>query len=188
MSRLIYSATASLDGFINDEHGNYDWAVPGEDLVKHFNDEAAAISTYLYGRKMYEEMKGWETDPSAAAQSPESARFAQIWQDAQKVVFSSTLNTVETRNTRLERRLDANLVDDIKRGAAGDLTVDGPTLAAAALHAGVVDEIHRFVMPIIVGGGTPIFPPRLRLRLEPIEERPFERGIRLLRYKVLNAT
>lgn len=184
MGRLTYTVIASLDGYINDRDGNYDWAVPGEDLIKFFNDQSLNVSTYLYGRRMYEEMKGWETDPAAAAQSPESSRFAAIWQAADKVVFSSTLESVATSRTRIERRFETALVRQLKQDAVGDLTVDGPTLASHALKLGVVDEIHRFVVPVAVGGGTAGLPEGLHLDLELVEQQRFDKDIAFLRYKV----
>ena len=182
MGKLIYSVAGSLDGFINDAQGNYDWAVPGEDLVAFFNRTMTEVSTYLYGRRMYEEMQGWETDPSAAAQSSESAAFAAVWTAADKIVFSRTLTSVATARTRLERDFDPGLVRKIKAEATGNVTVEGPGLAAHALRAGLVDEVHRVLAPVIVGGGTPIYPSDVQLDLELVDERRFDRGMVHLRY------
>lgn len=184
MGKLIYSVIGSLDGYLNDEHGRYAWAVPGEDLVWFLDEVLAGVGTHLYGRRMYQEMAVWETDPQAAEQSPASARFAEVWRAADKVVFSTTLPTVTTRRTRLERSFDAGLVRRLKAEASGDLTVDGPTLAASALREHLVDEVQRVVVPVVVGGGTPIFPPGVRLDLELTEERRFDRGLVFLRYAV----
>lgn len=182
--KLIYSVIGSLDGFINDAEGNYDWAFPGDDLVAFLNDQMANVSTYLYGRRMYEEMQVWETDPDLAAGDPESAQFASIWRAADKIVYSKTLTAVSTERTRVEREFDPDQVRKIKHAASGDLTVEGPTLAAHALRAGLVDEIHRFVAPAVVGGGTPLYPEGLRLGLELLDERRFDKGIAYLRYRI----
>lgn len=182
--RLIYSTIASLDGFINDADGGYQWAAPGDDLVGYLNEDLADVSTYLYGRRMYEEMTVWETDAELAASSPESTAFAQAWQAADKVVFSRTLTEASTSRTRIESTFDADAVRKIKVHAAGDLTIDGPTIAERALRAGLVEEIQRYVVPAVVGGGTPLFPSDLRLDLDLVEQRPFDRGIVLLRYAV----
>lgn len=184
MGKLIYAVTGSIDGFINDQQGNYDWAVPGEDLIGFINDQMARTTTYLYGRRMYEEMQGWETDPQVAAQSTESARFAQVWQAADKVVFSTTLQTVPTRRTRLLHEFDPDTVRRIKEASAGDVTVEGPTLAAHALRAGLVDEVHRYIAPAIVGGGVALYPPDLRLDCELLDQQRFDRGMTYLRYAV----
>ena len=184
MGKLIYSVIGSLDGFINDADGKYDWAFPGDDLIAFLNDQMAGISTYLYGRRMYEEMRVWETDPELANGDSESARFAELWKSADKVVFSTTLPAVTTERTRLVRKFNAEDVRQLKNTASGDLTVEGPTLAAHALRAGLIDEIHRFVAPAIVGGGTPVYPADLRLDLELLDERRFDKGIANLRYRV----
>lgn len=184
MGRLIYSVMGSLDGFINDATGSYDWAFPGQDVAVFIEDQMSTVSTYLYGRRMYQEMQVWETDPAVAADSPVSARFAQLWQSADKVVFSSTLTSVPTRRTRLESSFDAEAVRTLVQRAAGDVTIEGPVLAAHALRAGLVDEIHRFVAPVIVGGGTPLYPPGLRLDLELVDQRRFDQGFSWLQYAV----
>lgn len=184
MGRLIYSVMGSLDGVINDAAGSYDWAYPGEDVAAFIEEQISTVSTYLYGRRMYEEMQVWETDPEVAADSPVSARFAQLWQSADKVVFSSTLRSVPTRRTRLERSFEAATVRALVQEAAGEVTIEGPTLAAHALRAGLVDEIHRFIAPVIVGGGTPLYPPDLRRDLELIDQRRLAGGFGWLRYRV----
>lgn len=184
MGKLIYSVIGSLDGFINDADGKYDWAFPGDDLIAFLNDQMAGISTYLYGRRMYEEMRVWETDPELANGDSESARFAEVWKSADKVVFSTTLPAVTTERTRLVRKFNAEDVRQLKNTASGDLTVEGPTLAAHALRAGLIDEIHRFVAPAMVGGGTPLYPAGLRLDLDLVDDRRFDTGIAYLRYRV----
>lgn len=184
MGKIVYSVIGSLDGFIDDAEGRYDWATPGEDLVAAINDELAGVGTYVYGRRMYEQMHVWETDPEAPTWSPQSARFAEIWQRAEKVVFSRTLPAVQTTRTRLEREFTPEALRAITAAATGDVTVEGPTLAAHALRAGLVDEIHRYVVPVIVGGGTALYPAGLRLDLELTGERRFDGGIIALRYRV----
>lgn len=184
MGRLIYSVMGSLDGFINDATGSYDWAYPGEDVATFIEEQISTVSTYIYGRRMYEEMQVWETDPEVAADSAVAARFAALWQGADKVVFSSTLRSVPTRRTRLESAFDAEAVRRLVEDADGDATIEGPTLAAHALRAGVVDEIHRFIAPVVVGGGTSLYPPHLRLDLELVDQRRLTGGFGWLRYRV----
>jgi dihydrofolate reductase len=185
MGRLIYSAIGSLDGYLADAAGRYDWAEPGEDLIDHLNQQLESISTYLYGRRMYQEMTVWETDPGPLAEgSPATARFAELWQRAAKVVFSTTLTSVSTARTRLVRSFDANVVRALKQSTRADLSIDGATIAAPALRAGLVDEIHRYVVPVMVGGGTPLYPPDARADLDLLEQRGFDRGITLLRYRL----
>lgn len=185
MGRLIYSAIGSLDGYLADDAGDFGWAVPDEEVLADVNAEARAVGTYLYGRRMYEMMTGWETDPSVAAQSPESAEFAEIWQAADKVVYSTTLESVTTRRTRLERSFDAAQVEKVKDDSAGDLYVDGPTLAAHALRLGVVDRLHLIVCPVVIGGGLAILPDGVRLGLRLDGERRYGNGMVGLRYEVV---
>lgn len=185
MGALIYSAIASLDGYINDAEGSYGWAEPGEDLVDFLNEQLAGVGTYLYGRRMYEEMAIWETNPEAATWSPASGRFAEMWAQADKVVFSRTLDAPVTQRTRIVKEFDPALVERLKADAAGELTIDGATIAAPALLAGLVDEVHRFVVPRAVGAGTPMFPPAWNARLRLAERRSFDKGIEMLRYEVL---
>lgn len=184
MGRLIFSAISSLDGYIADPAGTFDWAVPDEEVLAEVNAETRAIGTYLYGRRMYEMMTGWETDPSVAAQSPESAEFAAIWHAADKIVYSTTLADVTTRRTRLERRFDPGEVERIKRNSDTDLYVDGPTLAAHAMRLGVVDRLHLILCPIVVGGGLAALPADVRLNLRLDTERRYRNGMVSLRYDV----
>ncbi len=187
MSQLIYSVIASLDGYIADEDGSFDWAVPGEEVLDHITGQLRAVSTYLYGRRMYELMTVWETDPAAAAQSPGSADFARVWQRARKVVFSTTLAAASTSNTTLERAFDPERVARIKTESEGDLTIDGPTIAAHAFRAGLVDVVDVVVVPVMIGGGTSIWPDGVRLELRLLEERRFSGGKVALRYAVIAA-
>jgi dihydrofolate reductase len=158
MAKLIYSTITSLDGYVADEDGNFDWAVPDEEVHPFVNDLERPVGTYLYGRRMYEVMVGWETDPTLADQSPFMRDFAQIWQAADKIVYSKTLETVATARTRIERDFDPEAVRQLKVAAGHDLSVGGPDLAAQAFKAGLVDECHLFVAPIVVGGGKRSLP------------------------------
>ena len=181
MASLIYSAIASLDGYIADENGNFDWAAPDEEVHAFVNDLERPVGTYLYGRRMYETMAVWET-MALDDEPPVMRDFAGIWRAADKVVYSTTLADVSTRRTRLEREFDADAVREMKAGAARDIGVGGAGLAAAALRAGVVDELHLLITPVIVGGGTRSLPEDLHLELDLREERRFGNGTVYLRY------
>jgi dihydrofolate reductase len=183
MAKLIYSAITSLDGYIADEDGNFDWAAPDEEVHRFVNDLERPVGTYLYGRRMYEVMAGWETDPTLAEQSPLMRDFAEIWRSADKLVYSRTLATVATARTRIERDFDPTAVRQLKAGAGADLTVAGPGLAAQAFRAGLVDECHLFLVPVVVGGGKPSLPHGVRLKLELLDERRFGNGMVYLRYR-----
>jgi dihydrofolate reductase len=183
MARLIYSAITSLDGYIADEDGNFDWAEPDEEVHAFLNDLERPVGTYLYGRRMYEVMAGWETVDIGADQSPFTRDFAAIWQAAEKIVYSTTLATVSSARTRIEREFDPEAVRQLKARADRDLTIGGPALAAQALRAGLVDECQLFLTPIVVGGGTPSLPDHLRLPLELLDERRFGNGVVYLRYR-----
>jgi dihydrofolate reductase len=185
MAKLIYSAIASLDGYVADEQGNFDWAEPDEQVHAFANDLERSVGTYLYGRRMYETMAVWETDATLAAQSTILRDFADTWQATDKVVYSKTLETPSTRRTRIERDFDPEAVRQMKTAAGTDLAVGGPNLAAHALKAGLVDECHLFVTPVIVGGGKPSLPDGLRLELELLGERRFDGGMVYLHYKTL---
>jgi len=183
MAKLLYVMNASLDGYIADEDGNLDWGAPGEEYYSFLNDLVRPVGTYLYGRRLYELMAVWETDPAAAAQSPGTREFAAIWQAADKVVYSRTLQAAATTRTRIERAFDPEAVRRLKASAERDLTVGGPHLAAEAFKAGLVDEVHLFLVPIIVGGGNKALPDHVRLPLELLEERRFGGGTVFLRYR-----
>lgn len=183
MGKLIYSAITSLDGYVADEDGNFDWAVPDEEVHTFINDLVRPVGTYLYGRQLYETMVGWETDPTLADQSPAMRDFAEIWQAAHKIVYSRTLEVVSTARTRIERDFDPEAVRQVKASAGHDLTVGGPDLAAQAIKAGLVDEWHLFVAPIVVGGGNQFFPDNVRVELELMDERRFGNGMVHLRYR-----
>jgi dihydrofolate reductase len=183
MAKLIYSAITSLDGYNADEDGNFDWAAPDQEVHTFVNDLERPVGSYLYGRRMYEVMAPWETDPTLATQSPVMRDFAELWQAADKVVYSRTLETASTARTRIERDFDPEAVRQLKATAGRDLTVGGPDLAAQAIKAGLVDEFQLFLVPIIVGGGRPSLPSDLRLELELLDERRFGNGMVHLRYR-----
>jgi dihydrofolate reductase len=159
MAKLLYVMNASLDGYIADEDGKFDWGAPDEEFFSVINDLERPVGTYLYGRRLYELMAVWETDPAVAAQSPGAREFAQIWQAADKVVYSRTLQAAATTRTRIERDFDPEAVRQLKAAAERDLTVGGPALAAQAITSGLVDEVHLLVWPVVVGGGAHVRAP-----------------------------
>ena len=185
MAKLIYSAIASLDGYVADRDGNFDWAAPDAEVHAFVNDLERPIGTYLYGRRMYETMAVWETMDDPA---PEMRDFARLWRAADKVVYSRTLDAVSTPRTRLERELMPAAVRALVAGAARDVTIGGPTLAGAALAAGLVDEIQLFLNPIAVGGGTPALPHDVRVDLKLLDQRRFGNGVVYLSYRVGRAS
>jgi dihydrofolate reductase len=182
MAKLISSAITSLDGYIADEDGNFDWAAPDEEVHSFVNDLERPVGTYLYGRRMYEVMVGWETAHTFADQRPVMQDFAQLWQAADKIVYSKTLETVSSARTRIEPDFDPEAVRQMKTQAERDITVGGPELAAQAIKAGLVDEFHLFFVPIVVGGGNQALPDHVRLELELLDERRFGNGVVHLRY------
>ena len=183
--RLVYVVNGSLDGYYEDADGRFDWSEPDEELHQFFNDLLRPIGTLLYGRRLYETMAVWETDPSLAEESPILADFAAVWQQADKVVWSTTLEAPVTARTRIERSFDPEAVRAIKEAATTDVAIGGGDLAAQAFRAGLVDEVHVVVVPVAVGGGKPILPTGLRIDLEPIEVRHFTgAGAVSLRYRV----
>jgi dihydrofolate reductase len=182
MAKLIYSAITSLDGYVADEDGNFDWAEPDEEVHSFVNDLERPVGTYLYGRRMYEVMVYWETAHTLPDQSAFVRDFAQIWQAADKIVYSKTLETVSSARTRIERDFDPDAVRRLKESTERDLTVGGPELAAQAIKAGLVDELQLFVTPIVVGGGNQSLPENVRLELELLDERRFRNGVVYLRY------
>jgi dihydrofolate reductase len=183
MAKLIYSAITSLDGYVADEDGNFDWAAPDEEVHRFVNDLERSVGTYLYGRRMYETMVYWETAHTVADQTPFVKDFTAIWQAADKIVYSKTLEQASSTRTRIERDFDPEAVRQMKAAADRDITVGGPGLAAQALKAGLVDECHLFVGPIVVGGGNQSLPDDLRLELELLDERRFGNGVVYLRYR-----
>jgi dihydrofolate reductase len=183
VAKLIYSAITSLDGYVADEDGNFDWATPDEEVHSFVNDLERPVGTYLYGRRMYETMVYWETAHTLADQPPFIRDFAEIWQTADKIVYSKTLETASSARTRIERDFDPGAVRQMKVGAARDITVGGHELAAQAIKAGLVDEYHLFVAPVVVGGGKQSLPDRVRLNLELLDERRFGNGMVHLHYR-----
>ncbi|TML69710.1 MAG: deaminase [Actinobacteria bacterium] len=184
MAKLIYSAITSLDGYVADEDGRFDWAAPDEEVHRFVNDLERPIGAYLYGRRMYEVMVFWETAHTLADQTPYVQDFAEIWRAADKIVYSKTLETVSSARTRIEPVFDPGAVRQLKATAARDITVGGPTLAARALEAGLVDELHLFLSPVVVGGGKRSLPDNVHLKLELLDERRFGNGAVHLRYRV----
>jgi dihydrofolate reductase len=184
MANLIYSAIASLDGYTADANGKFDWAAPDEEVHAFVNDKERPVGTYLYGRRMYETMVYWETASTGNDQPAATRDYARIWQAADKVVYSSTLDAVASARTRLEREFDPDAVRRLKEAAERDVTVGGPGLAAQAFAAGLVDECHLFLNPVAVGGGTSALPVGLRLELELLDEHRFGNGVVYLRYRV----
>jgi dihydrofolate reductase len=183
MAKLIYSAITSLDGYVADEDGNFDWAAPDEEVHTFVNDLERPVGTYLYGRRMYEVMVYWERAHTLADQPLFMQEFAQIWQAANKIVYSKTLNTVFSARTRIVRDFDPEAVRQMKASAGRDISVGGPDLAAQAIKAGLVDECHLFLAPIVVGGGKQSLPNNVRLKLELLDERRFEGGVVHLHYR-----
>ena len=183
MAKLIYSALSSLDGYVADRDGNFDWGEPDEEVHSFINDLQRPIGTYLYGRRLYEVMLAWEGPEMVTDQPPYIRDFAQIWQAADKIVYSTTLETVSSPKTRIERNFDPALIRDMKTAATNDITIGGPELAAHAFRAGLVDECHVFLAPIAVGGGKRSLPDDVRLELELVDERRFGSGIVYLRYR-----
>jgi dihydrofolate reductase len=180
-AKLTYSAIASLDGYIADQDGGFDWAAPDEEVHAFVNDLTRPAGTHLLGRRMYEVLQPWDAVPTD--EGPQVMRdFAELWQGTDKIVYSTTLQTVSGPRTRLERRFDPDMVRALKRSAVRDLTVGGPGLAAAALAAGLVDELQLFLHPVIVGGGTAALPDGVHLDLELLDERRFASGVVFLGY------
>ncbi len=183
MAKLVYVANVSLDGYIEDAHGRFEWTEPSGDGFAFITDLMRSVGTHLYGRRLYETMAVWETQPALAAQSEPMADFASVWQAADKIVYSTTLGAASTANTRLERRFDPEAVRDMKTSSTKALFIGGSTLAAHAFDAELVDECHLFVCPVLVGGGKPAFPSEARVRLDLLEERRFDSGVVYLRYR-----
>jgi dihydrofolate reductase len=182
MAKLIYMAIQSLDGYVADENGNFDWAVPDEEVHAFVNDLERPIGTYLYGRRLYEVMAGWE-QLADGEQPPVTVDFARIWQAADKIVYSGTLDSVPTAKTRIERNFDPEAIRQLKASSPRDMSVGGPELAGQAISAGLVDEYHFLVDPIIVGGGKPSLPDGVRVPLELLDECRFGNGVAHLHYR-----
>jgi dihydrofolate reductase len=187
MARLIYSAITSLDGYVADAAGKFDWSAPDEDVHRFVNDQERPVGTYLYGRRMYDVMRYWQTAPTEGDIPEVALDYARIWQAAEKVVYSATLSEVSTPQTRLERTFEPAAIRALKERAERDISIGGPGLAGAALAAGLVDELHLFLNPVLVGGGTQALPDGVRIRLELLDEHRFANGVIHLHHAVREA-
>jgi dihydrofolate reductase len=181
MASLIYSAIGSLDGYVEDEHGKFDWAAPDEEVHAFVNDLERPVGTHLYGRRMYETMVYWETDDDQAAVTRD---FAESWRAADKVVYSRTLRTVSSQRTRIEREFDAAAIRRLKENSRSDITIGGAELAGQAIAEGLVDECHLFLAPVLVGGGKRALPAGVHAKLELLDERRFRSGVVYLHYRL----
>jgi dihydrofolate reductase len=187
MAKLIYTAIASLDGYVADADGKYDWAAPDPEVHSFVNALERPIGTYLYGRRLYEVMASWET-LELAGQPAALREYAEIWRAAEKIVYSRTLQQVTTARTRLERDLDPDELGELKGAAERDISVGGPNLAAQAIKSGLVDECHLFLVPVVVGAGNKALPEGVHLKLELMSERRFGSGVVHLHYSVQNSS
>jgi len=184
MGRLIYTAIASLDGYVADADGNFDWCAPDEEVHAFVNELQRTVGTELLGRRMYDVLAVWDSIDTGPDQAPVIRDFAELWRASDKVVYSRTLDAVSTARTRLERDFDADAVRALKEDADRDLSIGGPELAGEALRAGLIDEVHLLLSPVLVGGGTPALPDGLRLDLSLVDERRFGNGVVHLGYRV----
>ena len=187
MAKLIFSMITSLDGYIEDEDGKFDWGRPDEEVFSFVNDLERPVGTYLYGRRMYETMVYWETVQALADEPPCIRDFTELWKAADKVVYSASLDTVSSAKTRIERKFDPTVIQKMKSSKERDITVSGPNLAAQAFKAGLVDECQFFLTPIVLGGGKPSLPNNVRLGLELLSERRFPSGVVFLHYRTSKA-
>jgi dihydrofolate reductase len=179
MASLTYLAIASIDGYVEDEQGIFDWAAPDEEVHAFINDLARPWGTHLYGRRMYETMVWWETGDHAAVYRD----YAEIWRAAEKVVFSRTLHTVSSERTRIEREFDAATVRRLKESSRSDISIGGAELAGQAVAEGLVDECHLLLGPVLVGGGKRALPAGVHAELELLDERRFRSGVVYLHYR-----
>lgn len=182
MAKLIYTGITSLDGYIADREGNFDWSAPDDEVHTFINENESLVGTFLLGRRMYEVMVWWETLP-LDDEPPAIREYARIWKEADKVVYSTTLDTVSSTRTRIERGFDPGAVRQLKETADRDIAIAGPDLASHAIKAGLVDEYRVYVTPMIVGGGKQFLPDDVRLGVELLEERRFASGVVYLRYR-----
>jgi dihydrofolate reductase len=183
MAKLIYSAICSLDGYVADEDGDFSWARPDDDLHSFVNDLERPIGTYLYGRRMYETMVFWETAEVPPDQCDPVSDYADIWRATEKIVFSRTLDQVSSAKTRIEREFDPEEIRRLVADADTDLSIGGSELAGEAITAGLVDEYHLFINPIVVGGGTAALPSGARVELELADQRRFASGVIHVHYR-----
>jgi dihydrofolate reductase len=184
MAKLIYASIASLDGYVEDEEGRFDWAAPDDEVHAFVNDLERPIGTYLYGRRMYETMVFWETVNPEADEPAAFRDYAGIWRAAEKIVYSRTLATVSSARTRIESEFEPDAVRRLKQSTTADIAVGGAELAGQAIGAGLVDECHLFLCPMVVGGGKRALPDNVRVQLELLDERRFRNGVVHVRYRV----
>jgi dihydrofolate reductase len=188
VAKLIYSAIASLDGYVEDEQGGFEWAAPDDEVHAFVNDLERPIGVYLYGRRMYETMLFWETVDTGSEQPAVARDFAEIWRAAEKIVYSRTLQTVSSARTRIERDLNTDAIRRLKEASGSDITIGGAELAGQAIAAGLVDELHLFLVPMLVGGGKRALPGSVRAHLELMDERRFRSGVVHLPYRIGGTT
>ena len=186
MGKLIYAANTSLDGYVEDENGSFDWAVPDDAVHAFWNEHERRIGTSLYGRRMYETMRVWEADDWLADEPAVVRRYADIWRDTDKIVYSTTLDDVSTARTTIERSFDPEAVRQLKETSGSDLSIGGAGIAAEAFRHGLVDECVLLLCPVIVGGGKPALPRGVRLNLELLDQRRFANGVIYVRHAVRN--
>jgi dihydrofolate reductase len=184
MAKLIYSAISSLDGYVADAEGNFDWSRPDEEVHEFVNGLERPIGTYLYGRRMYEVMRFWETAPTDNGELSAEQDYAGIWKEADKIVYSKSLQQASSARTKIEREFEPTAIQQLKSAADRDISIGGPTLAGEALRMGLVDECLLFFSPVVVGGGLQALPDHVRLELELLDERRFGNGVVYLRYRV----
>ena len=183
MARLVYTVLTSLDGYVADEAGNFEWAMPSEDVHRFVNELESSVGTYLFGRRLYEVMAVWQNMPGIEQEPDVIREYADIWQSTDKIVFSETLSAVTTPKTRLERSFDPQSVRAMVTDQDQDVSIGGPTLATHALKAGIVDDVHLFVFPVVVGGGTPSWPAGAQIALELVDQNRFDDGTVYLHYR-----
>ncbi len=184
MARLIYSAIASLDGYVEDKHGSFEWAAPDDEVHAFVNDLERPVGTYLYGRRMYETMVYWETASTSGDQPAAIRDYADIWRAAEKIVYSRMLKSTLSARTRIERDFEPGAIRQLKESSARDITIGGAGLAGEAMAAGLIDECHLFLSPIVVGGGKRALPDEVRVQLELLDEHRFRGGVVHLHYRV----
>lgn len=187
MGKLIYAANTSLDGYLEDETGSFDWSVPDEEVHALWNEHERNISTSLYGRRMYETMRIWESDDWLSTEPAVVREYAGIWRDTDKVVYSTTLEAASTARTRVERQFEPDAVRGLKEASSSDLSIGGAAIAAEAFRHGLVDECVLLLCPVLVGGGKPALPQGIRLDLELLDHRTFSNGVILVRHAVRSA-
>ena len=181
MAKLMYVSPMSLDGYLGD--GEYDWSVPSEEFMTFITEVMRPVGTYLYGRKMYETMAVWDSPEFVSSVGPKDQEFAKVWQAADKIIYSKSLNEVSTRKTHLERNFDTNMIREMKKRQSKDISIGGANLAAQAIQASLVDEYHFFVVPMTLGKGISVLPKNLSIKLDLMEEHRFDDGWLYLRYQ-----